>query len=129
MVQGSAGVSGGLFVRHWNQRPSTQLSGSVCLILLFSVTLLAGCSNAPTLSALVPADGHPHDVIFVQGDRDFAQIVWDAGGPGEKVIPGGFLGAYMFSVPPGAAPGPHTVKLQNNAGRSNPVSLAFVIVR
>jgi len=82
---------------------------------------------SPTLTALKPSVGHPHDVVFIDGTgREGAQIVWDAGTPGkEKVIPGAYLGAFMFSVPPDAAPGPHVVKLQNSDGRSN--SMTFTV--
>jgi len=77
------------------------------------------------LKTLDPPDGRAHDVIMVTGDGlENAQIVWDADVPGkEKVIPGGYQGAFMFSVPPDAVPGmSYKVKLQNSAGRSNPVT-------
>jgi hypothetical protein len=50
-----------------------------------------------------------------------ASVIWDAGLPSETVIPGGFLGGYMFSVPPGAAVGNHPVALSNSHGRSGVV--------
>jgi hypothetical protein len=88
-------------------------------------SFLASCStNPPTLKALQPSTGQPHDVIVVDADgRENAQIVWDADGPGERVIPGGFQGAFMFSVPPNAVQGmSYKVKLQNSGGRSAAVT-------
>ena len=122
MVQGSAGVSGGLIVRQ-QRRSSIQGWGSV-LAILICASFLASCSSPPTLKALQPSTGQPHDVIIVDGTgRELAQIVWDADGPGEKVIPGGYQGAFMFSVPPNAVQGmSYKVKLQNSGGRSDPVT-------
>jgi hypothetical protein len=51
-----------------------------------------------------------------------SSVVWDAGLGSERVIPGGFLGGYMFSVPPGSAAGPHPVALRNSRGTSAPVT-------
>jgi hypothetical protein len=48
-----------------------------------------------------------------------SQVVWDAGATTETVIPGGFLGGYMFSVPDGASLGAHNVALSNSNGLSN----------
>ena len=88
------------------------------------MSFLAACSSPPTLKKLEPADGRAHDVIFVSGDgREFAQIVWDVGTTSERIIPGPFLGAYMFSVPPDAVAGStYDVALQNSAGRSESVT-------
>lgn len=86
------------------------------------VLVLPGCS-APTLTALDVSTGPEHTVVMVQGTNlAFSQIVWDAGQPGEKIIPGGFLGAFLFSVPPGAAVGVHPVAVQNSGGRSSAVN-------
>lgn len=117
----SAGGFGGAIAR--NRRRSLLASRSVLPLLLLASSLLAACSNPPALTALDPPTGRPHDVIFVKGDgRELAQIVWDADTSDEKVIPGAYGGAFMFSVPPGTAPGAHTVKLQNSDGRSNAVT-------
>ena len=98
-----------------------RLSGYWLPVLLVGAVCLAGCSATPEIKVLEPASGQPHDVVFVQGDeRDFAQIVWDAGSGTEHIIPGGFLGAYMFSVPHEATPGNHDVVLQKNGKRSKP---------
>jgi hypothetical protein len=99
-----------------------QESASALAILLL-VSIVTGCSAIPQIKVLEPASGQPHDVVFVQGDdREFAQIVWDAGSATEQTIPGGFLGGYMFSVPHDAMPGAHTVVLQKGASRSTPVT-------
>lgn len=56
---------------------------------------------------------------MIQGSNlAFAQVVWDAGLPGERILPGGLLGAYLFSVPPGASLNAHPVAVQNSRGRS-----------
>lgn len=91
-----------------------------CLSVLVALLLppLAGCS-APTLSDLDADQGPEHTLVEVSGSNLFAaRIVWDAGTPAEREIPGGFLGPYMFSVPPGAAPGVHPVALRNANGTS-----------
>lgn len=97
----------------------TQWFATVGPLLVLAATSLSGCNSPPALSALDPPSGHPHDVVLVQGtDLEFAQIVWDAGTTSEHVIPGGFLGAFMFSVPHDALPGNHVVALRNSAGLS-----------
>ena len=119
------GRRSGLIVRG-HRRGAMHVCGCRLPILLLVGTFLAGCSTAPSLSALDPPSGHPHDVVFVQGDdREFAQIIWDVGGPTEKPIPGAFLGAFMFSVPDGAEPRSYQVALENAKGRSN--SITFTI--
>ena len=96
-------------------------------LLIAGAILVTGCGgDPPSLSALDPPTGHPHEVVFVKGALlDHAQIVWDAGTTDEKVIPGGYQGAFMFSVPDEAMPGPHTVVLQNKTGRSNPITFTI----
>jgi len=76
-------------------------------VLLLGAVCLAACSTSTPAppTALEPAEGHPHDVVLIKGtDLKDAQIVWDKGGPDERVIPGGYQGAYMFSVPHDAVP-------------------------
>jgi hypothetical protein len=51
---------------------------------------------------------------------DDSTIVWDADTPSQMTLAGGYLGAYMFSVPPGATAGPHSVKIENSWGESAP---------
>lgn len=72
---------------------------------------------------LEPDEGHPHDVVLIKGNGlEGAEIVWDAGTSTEKVIPGGFLGAFMFSVPHGATAGAHPVVVRKGSKQSNPMT-------
>jgi hypothetical protein len=77
------------------------------------------------LTALSPATGPERTLVTVTGSTLFASVVWDAGLPTETVIPGGWLGGYMFSVPPAAAPGAHPVAVRRNGADS--ASLDFVV--
>lgn len=88
--------------------------------LLFA--LLPGC-RPPVLNNLIEASGPEHTLVMVDGSRLFlSSVVWDAGLATETTIPGGFLGGYMFSVPPGASLGNHPVALRNSAGTSGTVN-------
>ncbi|MEO8453167.1 MAG: hypothetical protein ABI647_25485 [Gemmatimonadota bacterium] len=90
--------------------------------IVVALPLLAACT-APSISALDAPTGPERTVVMVQGTNVlFSRIVWDAGLPGERTVPGGFLGGYMFSVPPGATNGPHPVALENGRGRSAPAT-------
>ncbi len=95
---------------------------SRCAPLLASLLIaVAGC-QPPQLNALIEDNGPEHTLAMVSGTNLFAaSIVWDAGLPTETVLPGGFLGAYMFSVPPGASLGPHPVALRNSRGTSGTI--------
>ena len=87
----------------------------------FLSILLAGCT--PVLDDLVADDGPERTLVRVDGSRLlFSEVVWDAGSPSEMTIPGGFLGGYMFSVPPGASLGAHPVALRNAWGTSSTVN-------
>src|SRR5262245_50030010 len=89
--------------------------------ILLGASLLAGCSPPPAIMSLEPATGQPHEVVLVKGEElESAEIVWDAGSSTEKIIPGGYQGAYMFSVPDDATTGPHDVVLQKGTNRSMP---------
>src|SRR6185295_19136965 len=96
-----------------------RLAGSRWISLV--VPFLAAWA-APTITGLDAASGPERTVVMIQSSSAlFRRVIWDAGLAGERTIPGGFLGGYMFSVPPGAANGPHPVALENGAGRSAPV--------
>lgn len=85
------------------------------------VAALAGCTT-PTIISLDGPSGPERTVVMVHANSAlFASIIWDAGLASEHEIPGGFLGGYMFSVPPGASLGAHPVALRNSAGTSVPV--------
>jgi len=51
--------------------------------------------------------------------------VWDPGTLNEHILPGGYQGAYMFSVPHEAMPGTHTVVLQHGSDRSAPYTFTI----
>jgi hypothetical protein len=87
---------------------------------LFAIPLVAslGC-QPPVLSSLNLAQGPEHTLVQVSGSNLFASsVLWDAGLGSEQTIPGGFLGGYMFSVPPGETVGNHPVALRNSQGTS-----------
>jgi hypothetical protein len=87
--------------------------------------VLAGC-QPPVLNNLVDNTGPERSLVMVDGSSLlFSSVVWDAGLPTEQQVPGGFLGGYMFSVPPGASPGPHPVALRNTRGTSG--TLTFTV--
>jgi len=88
----------------------------LCLAVVFG--FLAGCQT-PVLRSLEFAQGPARSLVRVDGENlSGATVIWDAGLATEQSVPGGFLGAYMFSVPPGATPGGHPVALRNNRGTS-----------
>ncbi len=89
------------------------------IILLIAATLATSGCGRPRLTGLDVTTGPEHTLVMVRGARlAFTSVIWDAGLPSERIIPGGFLGGYMFSVPPGAAIGPHPVALAAASGRS-----------
>jgi len=81
--------------------------------------ILPACFGCPRLDALVEAEGPERTVVAISGSHlVLAKIVWDVGRPTQTVLPGGYLSATMFSVPPGASVGPHPVALRNAYGWS-----------
>ncbi len=87
-------------------------------LLIVSVLPLAACAP-PTVTSLDRTSGPPHTLVMIQGaNLDLSAVVWDAGTPNETAIPGGFLTASMFSVPPTASQGVHNVAVKNSAGQS-----------
>jgi hypothetical protein len=79
-----------------------------------AAVLVSACAR-PKLTGLDVTSGPPHTLVMVEGaDLDGANVLWD-----NNPIPSGFLGAHMFSVPPGATPGLHAVSLRNSHGDSN----------
>jgi len=95
-----------------------------CLRLAAGLVLLCavvGC--APKLDSLEQNYGPEHTLVKVHGEHLFGtQVVWDAGSADETVLPGGFLGGYMFTVPPGASTGQHEVALRNPWGTTATVN-------
>jgi len=87
------------------------------LLLLACFLPFSACAR-PVLTGLDVSSGSEHTLVMTQGSKlDFSRIVWDAGLPSERTIPGSFLGGYMFSVPPGAIVGNHPVALESLGGR------------
>ncbi len=87
-------------------------------VLAVLAIVLSSCAG-PTLTNLDQNSGPEHSIVMIQGTNLlFARIVWDAGLASERIIPGGFLGAFLFSVPPGASQGNHSVAVENSRGRS-----------
>lgn len=84
-----------------------------------ALTALSACTK-PTLTALVENSGPEHTLVEVQGENlVLSRIIWDAGLPSETTVPGAFLTATIFSVPPGATTGVHPVAIENGGGRSD----------
>ncbi|HET9834535.1 MAG TPA: hypothetical protein VFP91_22585 [Vicinamibacterales bacterium] len=80
----------------------------------------------PTVTAIDPPSGLPHTVVAIQGTSlEDATIIWDSDTT-PTPIPGGYQGAYMFSVPPTAAPGVHKLLVRNSTGDSAPVSFTVI---
>ena len=96
------------------------------IISLFGLVLLgqlSGCTRPPTITSLDVNQGPDHTLVKVSGSSMFAsRVVWDAGAPTETIIPGGFLGGYMLSIPGGASTGVHNIALSNRNGLSNMVA-------
>jgi hypothetical protein len=95
-----------------------------CLRLAAGLVLLCAVSGcAPKLNSLKQGSGPEHTLVKVQGENLLgSQVVWYVGsGTSETVLPGGFLGGYMFTVPPGASRGTHMVALRNPWGTSSKV--------
>ena len=88
------------------------------LPIVLGITLLISGCGTPTLTSLDVTSGPEHTLVMITGDTVFSRIIWDAGLGTETVIPGGFLGGYMFSVPPGASIGNHPVALERDGNRS-----------
>jgi hypothetical protein len=80
------------------------------LLLLF----LTQSACRPRIISISPTSGPAGTLVHVTGLDLFGAIVkWDAGSPAETTIPGSFMGASFFSVPPNATPGAHAVRLSD----------------
>ncbi len=85
------------------------------------IPLLLSCGN-PNINTLTPSAGPPRTLVEVNGDNFLSTAWWDANVAGEASMPGGFLGSYIFSVPPAAAAGAHNVQLRRSGNSGNVVS-------
>ena len=91
-------------------------------IMVACLLPLVSACGAPRLDSLTPATGPERTLVNVAGDVLFARTVWDAGTGTEQWLGGGFLGAYIFSVPPAATVAVHPVQLERNMSRSATVN-------
>ena len=100
---------------------------SSCSVLVLLLAATAGC-QPPVLNDLIDDNGPEHYLVMVDGaNLLFTSVVWDVGLPTETTIPGGFLGGYLFSVPPGASLGAHPVALRNSLGTSATVNFNVTV--
>lgn len=83
--------------------------------LLAAGMLVSAACGAPDLDSMDPNTGPERTLVLVDGDVLFANVLWDAETPSETGLDGGFLGATMFSVPPGASVAAHDVQLIRGA--------------
>jgi hypothetical protein len=100
------------------RKTALRVAKVLLLATVVGVTLLISGCGKPTLTAFDVASGPEHTLVMITGDSLFSRIIWDAGLGSETAIPGGFLGGYMFSVPPGAPVGNHPVALERDGSRS-----------
>ena len=96
------------------------------VLTLLSVLGAAGCTNAlspsPQLVGFATATGPARSLVSLQGQAlDNARVVWDAGAPTETIIPSS-LGATMFTVPLLASAGAHAVAVEDDSGRTTPIT-------
>jgi hypothetical protein len=91
--------------------------------VLVAMSLSVSACDPPVLDGLVESSGPPRSLVMVQGSAMIlSRVVWDAGLSTEREVPGGFLGGFLFSVPPDASQGPHPVALRNDNGTSAPLT-------
>jgi len=95
---------------------------TVVLVGACAGLFLAGACKPPTIATLDPPQGPPHTVVQVQGaNLALGRVIWDRGLASEVAVPTSLSGS-LFSVPPGAAAGPHPVAVQTGVGTSGTLS-------
>ncbi|MES9970210.1 MAG: hypothetical protein ABW092_09265 [Candidatus Thiodiazotropha sp.] len=94
-------------------------SSSFCF---FTSLLLSGCVS---FNGMDPNSGPERTLVDVDGSTFLGSVVWDAGSASEAILPGGFLGGYMFSVPVGASLGVHDVAIERGSSRTG--TLPFTV--
>ena len=93
-------------------------------LVLLAVIPLTACARPELAGFDLPEGTWPRALVVVRGtDLSRSRIIWDAGTRDERVLPGAFLGAGFFSIPPGASQRAHAVALEGPNGRSPSVSL------
>jgi hypothetical protein len=88
----------------------------------------AGCRRppAPTLTAVLPQQGYPRQLLAVDGSTLFASVVWDAGQAGETVMYNGLFGTSYFQIPVNATAGTHPVAIRTSGGTSTTVNVTVL---
>lgn len=94
-------------------------------LALLGILLTTTACTPPTLNALNPNQGPEHTLVQVDGSTFLSTTQWDAGTNTQTSLPGGFLGATIFSVPVNATQGNHPVALTRFNKTSN--SLNFTV--
>ena len=100
------------------RKTTLKLTKVLLLPIALGATLMFSGCGTPSINSLDVTSGPEHTLVKITGDTALSRIIWDAGLGTETVIPGGFLGGYMFSVPPGALPGNHPIALERDGSRS-----------
>ena len=83
---------------------------------LLPAVLAANCTT-PNISSLNPNTGPERTLVNVKGDNFLSSIYWDIGSSSERNLSAGFLGSYLFTVPPGVSLGGHQVGLERSGMR------------
>ena len=96
------------------------------VLVLLGVSPAAACttstSTSPQLVGFGTSSGPARSLVSLQGQAlDNARVVWDAGAPTETIIPSS-LGATMFTVPLLASDGAHAVAVEDDSGRTTPIT-------
>ncbi|APG15050.1 hypothetical protein ABH975_006866 [Bradyrhizobium ottawaense] len=98
---------------------------AIALLQLFVASGTAWASS-PTLDGLQAPRLTPRSLVLVQGQNlEKARIIWDANSPNPKVLPGAVQGAVMFSIPAGVSSGSYAVAIENDEGRSSPLTMTI----
>jgi hypothetical protein len=105
-----------------------RVSGATSRLALLGLlgTALSACTSPPDLDAVEPATGYPRQLLGVDGDTLFAEVVWDAGLPSETSIYNGLFGTNYFQIPVTSSSGSHPVALRNSNGTSGTVNVTVL---
>ena len=93
------------------------------IIIIYTVfwscmlAFLTAC--VPNIIALNPDSGPQRTLVEIRGGNENSSVYWDAGTASEQIIPSGYQGAYLFTVPVGASLGIHQVQLKRSGDAGN----------
>jgi hypothetical protein len=94
-------------------------NGLIAALVILLVLAIGAQSCRPRITGIFPTSGPPGTLVHVTGiDLLGGLVKWNAGTPAEITIPGGFLAANFFTVPPDAAPGAYNVRLYGGGSYS-----------